>query len=125
METIESIKSRNVSDDDINRTLRIIYSEPDLVNAFSLASSNKCMYDHNSAYIKNEIDLFCVGENAQYKGMIEGFMNSKTTKDMEKDVVFLKFALSLMNSRLSVASDDITAYNAKACDVLKRLTPQP
>ena len=83
------------------------------------------MYDNNSAVIKNEVDLFCAGENAQYRGIIDGFVNSKTTKDMEKDVAFLKFALSVMNSRLTVANDNITTYNEKACDVLNRLKPQP
>ena len=124
METIEFTKSRNICEDDIiNKTLRIVYCESDLVNAISLASNHKCMYDNNSALIKNEVDLFCVAENAQYRGIIEGFVNSKTTKDMEKDVAFLKFALSVMNNRLAVANDDITAYNAKACDVLNRLKP--
>ena len=121
METIESTKSRNVSEDDINKTIRIVYCESDLVNAFSLASSYKCMYDNNTAVIKNDVERFCVGENAQYRGIIDGFLSSKTTKDMEKDVAFLTFALSVMNTRLAVANDDITTYNAKACDVLNRL----
>jgi hypothetical protein len=125
MEMIDSAKSRNVPDEDINKTLHIYYRETDLTTAISIASNYKCIFDTNISVVKNNVEDYCVGDNAQYLAVMEGFLKSTTTSAMQKDIAFLNFALNLMNNRLTVAHDGITAYNAKANDVLNRLKPPP
>ena len=125
MEMIDSAKSRNVPDEDMNKTLHIYYRETDLTTAISIASNYKCIFDTNISVVKNNVEDYCVGDNAQYLSVMEGFLKSTTTSATKRDIVFLNFALTLMNNRLIVAHDEITAFNAKATDFLNRLKPPP
>jgi hypothetical protein len=81
------------------------------------------MYSQNLSIIKTRVENYCVGENAQYKGIMESFMKSNTSNSMERDIALLEFALSTMKDRLFVAHDGITVYRAKINDVLNRLQP--
>ena len=123
IELIESAKLRNITDENINSAIHVSFNHTDLVTAVSQASQYKCTYEENAAIIKNEADNFCNGENTQYKGLMEGFLKSTTTNALLKDISFLNCVMRILNSRLLVANDEITASYAKAIDVLNRLKP--
>ena len=125
IDVIESAKARNFTDDQINAGLRINFLETDLVTAVSQASRYKCQYEENVASIKNSIDTYCVGDLAQYKGVLDGFMKSITTIDMKKDIAFLNFALHIMNDRMLCVNDELAHGYKRASDVLTRLKPPP
>ena len=122
---IDSAKEKNIPDDSINSALHIAYSDIELSNAVSSASEFQCIYSSNMSIIKSRVENYCVGENAQYKGVMESFMKSNTTSTMERDIALLEFALSILKDRLSVSHDGVTAFLTKANDVLNRLKPPP
>ena len=125
IDVIESAKARNFSDDQINAGLRINFLETDLVTAVSQASRFKCQYEENVANIKNAVDTYCVGDLVQYRGILDGFMNSTTTSAMQKDISFLQFALIVMKDRMLCVNDQLANGYKQANDVLNRLKPPP
>ena len=57
--------------------------------------------------------------------MLDGFMKSITTSDMQKDIAFLNFALLVMNDRMQCVNDELADGYKRANDVLNRLKPPP
>jgi len=121
MDIIESGRRKNTEDGKITDALKITFEENDLANAVTLASDFKCTYEQNKAIIRNRVENFCINENAQYKGVIDSLLKSSTSRDMKRDIEFLKFAFSIMNDHLTFAHDDANAYYEKTKDVLNRL----
>ena len=118
MDMVDSAKIRNFNDDKIKDGIRMVFSPVDLNSALSYAKEFKQHIDTNEYIHKHKIESFCVGDNLQYKGFLESFLKSTSTNDIQREISFLEFALTLMKERASYKNDIHNKFYNKVKDVM-------
>ena len=121
MDIMDNAKQRHLSNDRIQDGISMLFSIPDLNAAATMARDFKAVSDGNQAIHQHQIENFCCGESSQFQGIMESFMKSTTTIEINRDIEFLQFALNIMKERIAYKNDFYNTYYEKAKDVLVHL----
>jgi hypothetical protein len=118
MDVYDNAKLRNFDHDKIKDGMRMAFTPMDLSSAMKHARDFKETIDSKQHKHQHQIDMFCVGENLQYKGVLESFLKTTSTNDMQREISFLEFALNMMNERVTYKNDDHNKFYDKVKEIL-------
>ena len=113
LDAIDIGNKKNFSEEVVNNGLIMQFDKITLRNASEMAEIFIRTADNNDATHKDAITAYCVDDNSQYLGILEAFMKSSSSAQIARDILFLRFALKLMEERGEYKGDFLSDYYVK------------